>query len=196
MSLEGGGWGGQLLEKCQECPWWGRDLVCLNLQLFKTGVLGRTKPTRFPRNPLHEICALGHKTGRSRVARPTHTHFCGLFTRYVAKLPGMWGPETVPWRCKGKCVRLLRGSAEGGPTAPGLTGLQSANVISAWKSHDLLLKGYDKPASWKIALRVLCKGIKWGTRLLPRVKLCLIKKWKSPTLPQRPRRGRIMLWHK
>lgn len=61
--VTGGGGGEKLLEKCQDCPWWGRDLVYLNLELFKTGVLGRPKPTRFPRNPLHEICALGHKTG-------------------------------------------------------------------------------------------------------------------------------------
>ena len=94
------------------------------------------------------------------------------------------------WDCAG-------GSAEGGATELSLTGLQSTNVIFAWKNHDLLLlKEYDKPASWKIALWVLCKGMKWGTRLLPRVKLCLIKKWKSPAPPQRPRRGRIMLWHK
>lgn len=123
------------------------------------GVSIRTKPSQFTGNPPRETCALGPKTRISAGQPGRYTHTFMIYSLVWQNCLAC-GVLQLSWTVQGYTCGLAMDSAGRGPMDPVWQVCRAKNVISAWKSYDLLLKGYDKPASWKIALWVLCKGIK------------------------------------
>lgn len=142
MSLEGGG--GSCWKNARRVPDEEGISPIESGAVYDCGVLGRSKPTQFPRNPPHEICALGHKTGVGVGRLDRYTHIFVIYS--PGRQQNCLECGVLKWSFARVKVWLVSGSAEGGPMEPSLTGPQSTNIISAWKNRDLLLKGYDKPS--------------------------------------------------